>query len=458
MISEHGLSTFRDYVGKAFAAGMAHFPHYTLHGREHLEELDRLALLMGDAIPALTDERRNLLRIAVVMHDFAMVDVPNPEREAVLRDQMGPDLSFADIVRKTHQDEIEESLNRKGRADSVTSMFADADLHELEDACTVAKYHRFHPLDGAPDHLKDLCALMRLIDELDIGPRRAPRAAYEALRDRMNANSRFHWLKHICARPIKRDATLNVEENNDRRLLRTWVAVKATERTWKTLHETICSKIEQCLGQDGANDIIRAKLGVEFLLERQSEHLCGEALILPTFVREDLESVVPGAGPGPREPVPEDTGDDSSGDGDDTAPSPCDDVETPPAENAVGSTEGDARQEVGETVGRRVVLPAYSGEQEFPVIAIPPETLPEALCRSGRLSVIGNEYIVPNEEHLGGVPARGWCFEPTWARFQTTSRTSDSTHRCTGRDIGSCRNGRFCSSTICRRTCRRRER
>jgi hypothetical protein len=47
MIYEDALSAVRRYVAEAFKAGTAiFFPHYTLHGAEHLEELDRLALLM----------------------------------------------------------------------------------------------------------------------------------------------------------------------------------------------------------------------------------------------------------------------------------------------------------------------------------------------------------------------------------------------------------------------------
>ena len=50
MITNDKLATFRAYVGEAFKAGTSTFPHYTLHGQEHLDELDRLALLIGTAI------------------------------------------------------------------------------------------------------------------------------------------------------------------------------------------------------------------------------------------------------------------------------------------------------------------------------------------------------------------------------------------------------------------------
>ena len=49
-----------------------------------------------------------------------------------------------------------------------------------------------------------------------------------------------------------------------------------------------------------------------------------------------------------------------------------------------------------ETAIRDLTFPAFSREHEFPIIAIPPENLPETLCRSGRLTVIGNQYVIPH--------------------------------------------------------------
>lgn len=146
MIYEDALSAVRRYVAEAFKAGTSTFPHYTLHGAEHLEELDRLALLVGDFIPGLPKERLNLLRLAIILHDFAMVDVPDPAREEELRRQMDPDLSFADIVRKVHQDEIERSFTKPERIAVLLGLIPTAGAQILEDACTIARHHRFHPL------------------------------------------------------------------------------------------------------------------------------------------------------------------------------------------------------------------------------------------------------------------------------------------------------------------------
>ena len=204
MIEEHHLMTFRDNIAKAFAAGMKTFPDYTLHGKEHLDEVDRICLLFVNSIPrpGIDAEGVGILRLALIMHDIAMVDVPTSEREAELRKEMGPGVSFADMVRKTHQNEITGRLTR--RADGLFDAFPGASVNEINSAVTVARFHRFHPLGEAPENLKGLCALMRLIDELDIGPSRAPLQAYKSNRGRMDQASKFHWIKHICTTGIAR--------------------------------------------------------------------------------------------------------------------------------------------------------------------------------------------------------------------------------------------------------------
>ena len=388
MIREESLSTFRSYVADAFKAGMKEFPHYTLHGAEHLAELDRLALLVGESIPKLSPDRINLLRIALIMHDFAMVAVPDPAREQELREQMEPGRSFADIVRKTHQDEIERSLTTPERTAFLTSTFADAEPYILDDALTIARHHRFNPLAGAPDHLQDLCALMRLIDELDIGPRRAPIPTYEALRSRMDPVSRFHWLKHICTRAVDRDTTFTIEiPSENRRVLKFWIAVKATSDTWSPLQDQILAKLRRCIEDEGVNRILRDKLGVEAVMERGREDLCGQALFLHPLVCDDLESLPDLVLRPPHAVAPDEVGTDRS--------------EPPQLVAADKAVEVAKSRQVR---GVQTISPASpsSPDREFRIIAIPPETLPEALCRSGRLSVIGNKYVAPPEEHIGG--------------------------------------------------------
>ena len=260
MISDHQLKTFRDTVGEAFSAGMPQFPFYTLHGKNHLDELDRLCLLFGNAIPKLKQEKDklNILRLAIIMHDYSMVDVPSPEREKELRDQMDQFLSFADIVRKTHQDEIVKSLGKKSQ--SLFDIFPNASIDEINDAVEIARYHRFHPLKDAPEHLKPYCSLMRLLDELDISSERAPRSAYSSLRERMDENARFHWLKHICCARIEPSRTFFHETVNGRHSIHLWVAVQATADSWRYLQQAIISKIRHCLDNEGACTIIRERV------------------------------------------------------------------------------------------------------------------------------------------------------------------------------------------------------
>ncbi len=383
MIEEHHLRTFRDSVGSAFEAGMPHLPHFTLHGREHLDELDRLCQLFASAIPGFSSdaEQLGILKLAIIMHDFAMVDVPTREREAELRALMDPCLSFADVVRMTHQDEIVQSL--EGKAQTLYDTFSGASIDEINDAIEVARYHRFHPLVSAPAHLRHLCALMRLLDELDIGPKRAPRAAYSSLRERMDPISRLHWLKHICCARIEQSRTLNHEISNGRHTLHLWVAVQATESSWRGIQCAILSKLLRCLHDDGVAALLLGKYGLNVVIEACPERasLCGAAAVLPPDVKADLEEL----------------SDQWASDGSD----PCTEVDDAGMRQSASVASRHAASDDAESGSLRAV-PALS-ERQLVIRAILPESLLQNLSRAGRLSVIGNRYVPRNEKSIGGV-------------------------------------------------------
>jgi hypothetical protein len=370
-IYENAIANLRRYVGDAFKAGTALFPYYTLHGIEHLEELDRLALLVGSAIPRLTEERLGLLRLAIVVHDFAMVDVPDEMREEELRRRLGDTIPLAEVVRKTHQDEIERSFTR--RIDLLMSLIPGATPALLEDVVTIAKHHRLYPLDQAPMHVRDLCALMRILDELDLGPRRAPFATYEALRPRMTPEAKMHWLKHICSRAIEPYPTFSIEERNHLRIFRIFVVVKATESTWEPLQNIVLGKLETCLEGEQVNQVLREMFQVEIKVAPSLDLPSGPTKYLSGAMQEDLDS------PGVTDLLR------SKEDG--PAPSSA---ETPPMLSTASP-------------GPLVAAVARRSTQEFKVIAVPPERLAEFLCNSGRLTVISNTYVAPDEETVGGV-------------------------------------------------------
>lgn len=385
MIEEHGLDTFRDIVAEAFKAGMELFPDFTLHGREHLEELDRLVLLMAQAIPELKRDPNavSLLRLAVILHDYAMVAVPTTDREAELREQMGPEVSFAEIVRKTHQDEIVHALSNSDTTAVLTSTFPNAGLGHLKDACEIAKFHRFHPLKKAPEHLRGLCALMRLVDELEIGPRRAPRPAYLAKRARMGPESRLHWLKHICSREIdKRLGTMTFEERGgNRRIVKVWVAVAATADSWRGLQDLVYQKIRRCLLDEGVSQIVKDRWHVEVQVRKGPDDLCGELPILPKAIEEDLAELA-------ASPLCADPGDSQT------------DVDVPPP--VLHEAINVPQTGVGTPASNVERLSPSVPVREFRIVAIPPESLPEFLSSAGRLSVINNKYVAPGEERVGG--------------------------------------------------------
>jgi Flp pilus assembly protein TadD len=372
-IYENAIANLRRYVGEAFRAGTALFPYYTLHGVEHLEELDRLALLVGSAIPGLTPERLGLLRLAIAVHDFAMVDVPAEAREKELRRRLGDAIPLADIVRKTHQDEIERCFTKPERISFLMSLIPGATPGLLEDVATIAKHHRLHPLDQAPGHVRDLCALMRILDELDIGPRRAPFVTYEALRPRMKSDAKLHWLKHLCSRAVESYPTFSIEDKNHLRIFRISVVVGATESSWEPLQNAVIGKLEACLEGELVNQVLREMLQVEFKIAPSLDLPSGPTLWLHPSLREDLDS------PGVAHLLRSKNSD----------PAPI-----PAVKHEVLGTE---------SPGHLVAASVRRSSQEFKVIAVPPERLAEFLCNSGRLTVISNTYVAPEEETVGGV-------------------------------------------------------
>lgn len=285
MITEAALETLRHHVGDAFKAGMGQFPHFTLHGIEHLEELDRLARLLQEVIP-LPQERLMLLRLALILHDYAMVDVPDSERECELRKRMSSEESFADIVRKSHQDEIINAFSRPSKRDFLNGLGLLP--MEIKDAIEVARHHRYHPLLKAREDLQVLCALMRLIDELDIGPKRAPLATYLALRSRMEPISKLHWLKHLCTRPLEGP---EIMRHGAKTLVTFRVSIEATEGTWRPLQGLVVGKIERCLDQEKIHRVLRERFQVEFRVLPDTGPSSGTNGYLPTEVEADLKEL-----------------------------------------------------------------------------------------------------------------------------------------------------------------------
>ncbi len=406
MIGDHQLKTVREYVGDAFKPGMAVFPHFTLHGIEHLSELDRLAQIIG-RVAKLDADVLSLVRLAGILHDFAMVDVPSPGRERELREKMEPGISFADVVRKTHQDEIVQSFSQPPQREFITSVFKDGS-YVIEDAVTVARYHRYHPLANAPEHLRGHCALMRLIDELDIGPLRAPLAAYVTRRERMDPVSKLHWLKHICTRPIKRDQTLHVSEaENQSRVLTISVAILGSKRSWRALQRLVLDRLRHCLDNEGANAVLSEKFHFKVEVVDAKPEMCGETLFLDSVIRDDLESLVDlghlKPDPADEPPPPED----EPPPPEDKPPAPSCEARVPKEAAVAARSRTPQRTSSSVRAALRASfasLPRGESQGTFRLFAVPPEKLHQFLCKSSRLSVIGNEYVPQHEHTLGGTP------------------------------------------------------
>ena len=392
MIEDHELKAYRGNVATTFAAGMPFLPYFTLHGAEHIDEVDRICLLLASSIPSLCTDKSetNLARLALILHDRALVDVGSKVELAEIAGRMGPLAGAAEVVRKTHAQQVRSVVER--RAEGLRATFSRIEQHEVDAATTIASFHSGPDLGSAPAHLRGLCALVRLVDELDIGPSRAPTVTYCTLREHMDMLARFHWLKHMVACRIRRGWTFFEEVCNGRTTLRLSVAVSATERTWQCIQRRIFEKLRRCLEDEEVGAIIRDEFGVrvELAMAEETPSLCGVGAGLVREVREDLDALVG------TKFCPGDGGlasDGSSGLAhgkgvSDQAEEQADDV--PSVQPAVGPrSEGPVSRS--------------GGSDTLRIFAVPADELPGQMCRSGRLTVIDNTYVLPRLQSAGGV-------------------------------------------------------
>jgi CheY-like chemotaxis protein len=172
------------------------FQYYTLHGKLHHESVLRnLTILINGGLD-LSEDELYLLLLAVAVHDIGMVmpmknySFPDiTEGRAGLLDRS----SIENFIRDVHHEVISEYIKDEFKFLSGCGV----SLPDLAIIVEIARAHRKVKLIDQRKTVKRLGAIMRIIDELDIGPSRAPLGAFEQRIGEMDATSIWHWYKHI---------------------------------------------------------------------------------------------------------------------------------------------------------------------------------------------------------------------------------------------------------------------
>jgi CheY-like chemotaxis protein len=174
------------------------FKYFTLHGEKHIENLFKIVDLLLNNGLELNREQAFLLACSICIHDIGMVVPLNAmDQNALLwgKPQPADPANIELLIRTIHHELIDQYIDRHydflfgiGLSPTQCALLKD-----------ISKCHRKIEIDDTHGYIRSLGALLRIIDELDISPSRAPAAILTEHYDEMDATSCWHWFKHnIC--------------------------------------------------------------------------------------------------------------------------------------------------------------------------------------------------------------------------------------------------------------------
>lgn len=174
------------------------FQYFTLHGSQHISNVFRNAGLLLDAGLTLNQDQAFLLGCAICLHDLGMV-VPLQDAAStdVFRGQPQPadPANLEHHIRSIHHELVDAYVER--HFDFLLSLgLSPSDCAILRD---ISRCHRKVDLDNEQGYPRAIGALLRVVDEFDISPSRAPAMLLLRQYQDMDATSCWHWFKHnIC--------------------------------------------------------------------------------------------------------------------------------------------------------------------------------------------------------------------------------------------------------------------
>jgi hypothetical protein len=178
--------------------------YYTLHGLDHSNSVIKIVEKLVDGLnpeDKLNETEIFCLLSAALLHDVGMLlKYPDDaEKAAQISKLKKRPYSVQDLIRDEHH-------IRSGRYITEHAKGLQLDHREAECIRLVVEGHRQiklesdeyneRPIGLASVRVRLLSALLRLADELDLLPERAPGTLYDILKNDMPDYSRLHWLKH----------------------------------------------------------------------------------------------------------------------------------------------------------------------------------------------------------------------------------------------------------------------
>jgi ActR/RegA family two-component response regulator len=212
-----------------------------------------------------------LISLAICIHDLGMVvslrnkDVPGIlDGRPVATDPAAMEL----FIRDTHHELVDAYLQHDiGFLNAV-----GLSPVQLGQIVQISRCHRKIVLQAQVGAIKYLGALLRVIDELDLGNNRAPASVFLNIYDEMDATSCWHWYKHNIVEPWLENHTVSLITENSRHKIIFKIAVRPTKvgsiDYWLN---QIRRPIKKALDDDDASKIIfdQYNVAIEVETDRQ---------------------------------------------------------------------------------------------------------------------------------------------------------------------------------------------
>jgi hypothetical protein len=239
------------------------FKFFTLHGKEHLDSLFRIADLLVSTGVKLSAEEAFLLSLSICVHDLGMV-VPlqaADETKILEGKPVATDPAVVEnFIRDTHHNLAE--LYFQQNAGFLTA--CGLSVSQLSHVMEISRCHRKVVMETRSGFIKYLGALLRVIDELDLSRGRAPIAVFRNTASEMDATATWHWFKHNIVDGWAVDHNVFLKTVNGRKTLEFKLIVHPSRQEsipyW--LHQ-IRRPIIKALKDDGCAKIIHEKFGLD---------------------------------------------------------------------------------------------------------------------------------------------------------------------------------------------------
>jgi len=246
------------------------FKYFTLHGSIHTNNLLRILDILCEAGLELSKDEAFLLLCVICVHDVGMV-IPLHDKEIQSIFPGGPqpaDPAHMELkIRDRHNSLVANYINKHfdfligtGLTPPQCSLISN-----------IAKGHRVVDLDKAVGHEKNLGALIRVIDELDIGPDRAPCDVLKEHYEEMDTISAWHWFKHNITDPWMMEHNVITDSIKGKKVSFRIGVHPSTERSIDYWLKQVSRPIYKVLVDERCSIIILNQWGLHITFDASSE-------------------------------------------------------------------------------------------------------------------------------------------------------------------------------------------